>query len=191
MSTEFAKNITLLRKERQISQKQAAAELGVSQALLSHYEKGVRECGLSFLVKIAEYYNVSCDYLLGTVTESNEDEFNADTDNCESRKKLLCGAFNSLLRTVKGCGNSRIENGVISALMMSIYRIVRTLCSGADSDIPEYSAKGLAGAVISVSEAETESLARGMEYFSENPAVSEKFMEQCESMIKALVSSER
>ena len=62
---EFNRIIKLLRKERGITQKQAAEDLGVSQALLSHYEKGIRECGLDFVVKVADYYNVSCDYLLG------------------------------------------------------------------------------------------------------------------------------
>ena len=37
----------------------------MSQALLSHYEKGVRECGLDFVVRAADFYGVSCDYLLG------------------------------------------------------------------------------------------------------------------------------
>ena len=59
--SDFPRIITLLRKEKGLSQKQAALELGVSQALLSHYEKGIRECGLDFAVKIADYYNVSCD----------------------------------------------------------------------------------------------------------------------------------
>ena len=36
MNAEFPRLITLLRKEKGISQKQAAAELGISQALLSH-----------------------------------------------------------------------------------------------------------------------------------------------------------
>ena len=53
MNAEFPRLITLLRKEKGISQKQAAAELGISQALLSHYEKGVRECGLDFLIRCA------------------------------------------------------------------------------------------------------------------------------------------
>ena len=39
---EFNRIIKLLRKERGITQKQAAEDLGVSQALLSHYEKGIR-----------------------------------------------------------------------------------------------------------------------------------------------------
>ena len=66
---EFNRIIKLLRKERGITQKQAAEDLGVSQALLSHYEKGIRECGLDFVVRVADYYNVSCDYLLGRSAE--------------------------------------------------------------------------------------------------------------------------
>ena len=53
MGIEFNRIITLLRKERGITQKQAAQDLGVSQAQLSHYEKGIRECGLAFVVPVA------------------------------------------------------------------------------------------------------------------------------------------
>ena len=62
---EFNRIIKLLRTERGITQKQAAEDLHISQALLSHYEKGIRECGLDFVVRVADYYGVSCDYLLG------------------------------------------------------------------------------------------------------------------------------
>ena len=65
MNADFHRILTLLRKEKGVSQKQVAASLGISQALLSHYEKGIRECGLEFVVKVADYYGVSCDYLLG------------------------------------------------------------------------------------------------------------------------------
>ena len=65
MNTEFPRILTLLRKEKGLSQTQVAADMGISQALLSHYEKGIRECGLDFLVRISEYFDVSCDYLLG------------------------------------------------------------------------------------------------------------------------------
>ena len=65
MNTTFPRTLTLLRKERGISQKQAAAELGIKQALLSHYENGIRECGLDFLIKLSAYYEVSTDELLG------------------------------------------------------------------------------------------------------------------------------
>ena len=46
-------------------QRQVAADLGISQALLSHYENGTREPGLAFLVRACDYYGVTADYLLG------------------------------------------------------------------------------------------------------------------------------
>ncbi len=64
-STKFAEILCRLRKERGCSQKKAAGDLGISQALLSHYEKGIRECGLDFVIKCSEYYGVTTDYLLG------------------------------------------------------------------------------------------------------------------------------
>ena len=67
--TRFATILSRLRKERGISQKNAANDLGISQALLSHYEKGIRECGLDFVVKCSEYYGVTTDYLLGRTDE--------------------------------------------------------------------------------------------------------------------------
>ena len=63
--SKFASILSQLRKERGISQKKAATDLGISQALLSHYEKGIRECGLDFVIKCSEYYGVTTDYLLG------------------------------------------------------------------------------------------------------------------------------
>lgn len=65
MSISFATKISTLRREKNITQKVAAEELGISQALLSHYEKGIRECNLDFVVKAALYYDVSADFLLG------------------------------------------------------------------------------------------------------------------------------
>lgn len=63
--SKFAAVLSQLRKERGISQKKAANDLQISQALLSHYEKGIRECGLDFVIKCSEYYGVTTDYLLG------------------------------------------------------------------------------------------------------------------------------
>lgn len=65
MSTSISTRLVSLRKEKNLSQKEAAENLGVSQALLSHYEKGIRECGLDFLCRASTFYDVSTDYLLG------------------------------------------------------------------------------------------------------------------------------
>lgn len=65
MSTSISSRLISLRKDKNLSQKEAAEHLGVSQALLSHYEKGIRECGLDFLCRASTFYDVSTDYLLG------------------------------------------------------------------------------------------------------------------------------
>ena len=65
MATDFSRTLSLLRQEKGISQRKAAAALGVSQALLSHYENGIREPGLAFVSRVCDYYRVSADFLLG------------------------------------------------------------------------------------------------------------------------------
>ena len=64
MDRTFPQTLSALRRERNISQRQAAAELNISQALLSHYENGAREPGLNFVCRACDYYQVSADYLL-------------------------------------------------------------------------------------------------------------------------------
>ena len=39
--------------------------MGISQALLSHYENGLREPRLEFVVQVCDYYGVTADYILG------------------------------------------------------------------------------------------------------------------------------
>ncbi len=65
MPESFPKILSRLRKERRLNQRTAAAALHISQALLSHYENGLREPGLSFVDAACRYYGVSADYLLG------------------------------------------------------------------------------------------------------------------------------
>ena len=69
MTSKFSDRIKKLRKSFSLSQKEAALKLGVSQAQLSHYENGIRECSLDFVVTLAKFYGVSCDYLLGATNE--------------------------------------------------------------------------------------------------------------------------
>ena len=65
MATDFSRTLSMLRKEQGISQRKVAAALGISQALLSHYENGIREPGLGFVIKVCDYNGVTADYLLG------------------------------------------------------------------------------------------------------------------------------
>lgn len=74
MERTFPETLAALRRQRNISQRTAAAELHISQALLSHYENGAREPGLAFVCRVCEYYHVSADYLLCRSDRPNEAE---------------------------------------------------------------------------------------------------------------------
>ncbi len=142
MNTDFPRIITLLRKEKNLSQKQAAAELGISQALLSHYEKGIRECGLEFLVRIARYYDVSCDYLVGITPDrhgaklklddapDNETSYMTHSDILTNlNKKLIMNSVLVIFDILAKTGNKNLTNDVSSYLMASIYKMFRLLYS--------------------------------------------------------------
>ena len=65
MERAFSSTMSELRRARGLSQRAVAADLNISQALLSHYENGAREPGLGFVCRACDYYGVSADYLLG------------------------------------------------------------------------------------------------------------------------------
>ncbi len=92
MNKEFPRILTLLRTERGLSQKQVANDLNISQGLLSHYENGKRECNLDTLVRIAKYFDVSCDYLLGTTSIPNSIK-----NNPKQKNKTVTNALNEQL----------------------------------------------------------------------------------------------
>jgi transcriptional regulator with XRE-family HTH domain len=54
-----------LRKKRKISQLKLAMDLQLNQNAISRYETGAREADYETLIKIADYFDVSIDYLLG------------------------------------------------------------------------------------------------------------------------------
>ena len=62
---QFCANLSRLRREKGVSQRKAASDLNISQALLSHYENGAREPGLAFVCRACDYYGVTADFLLG------------------------------------------------------------------------------------------------------------------------------
>ena len=141
VNSEFPRILTLLRKEKGVSQKTAAASLQVSQALLSHYEKGIRECGLSFLVRAADYYGVSCDYMLGrtpdrTGTTLSIDEIpEADAAGKENlfrggiltvlNKKLIANSLNILFDKLNRAGSTDLVKEVSDYLMVAVYQMFR------------------------------------------------------------------
>lgn len=74
----FAQILSELRRTAGLSQRKAAADLNISQALLSHYENGAREPGLNFVCRVCDYYNVTADYLLGRSPNPDGVDLGAD-----------------------------------------------------------------------------------------------------------------
>ncbi len=141
MNADFPRVLTLLRKEKGISQKEVASRLGISQALLSHYEKGIRECGLDFLVSCAKFYGVSVDYMLGLSPETSgstikiDDIPEADALGKENifqgsvlpvlNKKLITNSLNILFDLLARTKNDKVITDVSDYLMLAVYRMFR------------------------------------------------------------------
>ncbi len=60
-----------IRKTKGISQLKMAMDLNTNQNTISRYETGEREPGINELIKIADYFNISVDYLLGRTDNPN------------------------------------------------------------------------------------------------------------------------
>ena len=146
MNAAFPRIMTLLRKERGISQKQVAADLHISQALLSHYEKGIRECGLDFVVHAADYYGVSCDYLLGRTADKNGaiiavDDIPEQDPAIEDKrlqngsvlptlnKKLIVNSLQVIFDLLQKCNNKALTAEVSNSLVQVTYVLFRRLYS--------------------------------------------------------------
>lgn len=144
MNKDFSRIITLLRKEKGLSQKKAACDLDISQALLSHYEKGIRECGLDFIIKLSNYYNVSCDYLLGKTPDKNGatlsiDEIPDSIQNKDNKfkgsvlpilnKKLIVNSISIIFDLLQKCNSKDLTSEVSSYLMICVYNVFRALYS--------------------------------------------------------------
>ena len=138
MNKDFPRIITFLRRERGISQKQAAKDLGISQSLLSHYEKGIRECGLDFLIRAADYYEVSADYLLGrtvqrsTVTAADlpdTGDFRHLNGNMVNRinHRLLTNTITIIYDLLAQTGSKRLTNAAGNYLMCAEYQVFRAI----------------------------------------------------------------
>lgn len=64
----LAEILTSLRQERGIYQKEIAVYLKVSVGTISNYEKGIHQPDLDTLCRLADFFGVSTDYLLGRTT---------------------------------------------------------------------------------------------------------------------------
>lgn len=62
---KFEENLKSLRERNNLSQIELSKKIGLSNVTLSQYEKGVRKPDIQTLALIAQFFNVTTDYLLG------------------------------------------------------------------------------------------------------------------------------
>lgn len=61
----FFQRLRDMREDSDLSQRQIAEYLGIAQTVYSRYERGFQTIPLEHLLALADYYNVSLDYLTG------------------------------------------------------------------------------------------------------------------------------
>lgn len=84
----FGQNLKKLRTSKNLSQSKLSKILGISSSTIGMYEQGRRFPDQTILTKIADFFDVSTDYLLGRNSQNPPTEFNNATDAMEFILKL-------------------------------------------------------------------------------------------------------
>ena len=87
MNTIFSIRLRELRKEHHISAEELAKKLNVNKSTISRYETGKTEPYLPFVIKIANYFNVSLDWLSG-ITNIRNWQQNSNSEIIANYEKL-------------------------------------------------------------------------------------------------------
>lgn len=114
----FSKRLLELRESRELSRQTAADSLQISRASLEYYEKGLRLPDVCVLAKIADFYDVSADYLLG-----RSDVMNIDADRQINAACDYSGLSEDCVLTLhqtNECVDYRIISDFISSLVIKL-----------------------------------------------------------------------
>ena len=139
LATDFSRTLSLLRQEKGISQRKAAAALGISQALLSHYENGIREPGLAFVARACDFYHVSADFLLGRTSSRDgsiieaAELYDASDEKgtlkgsilATLQKKLVVNTTGVLFDLLGKCGDRTAITAAGDYLSTALYTLLR------------------------------------------------------------------
>ena len=71
---KFSDKLRMLIEERNLTQKQVAIDLNVAASTMGEYVQGSSEPDFDTLIRIAEYFNVSTDYLLNRLSKNTVDQ---------------------------------------------------------------------------------------------------------------------
>lgn len=115
----FAERLRTLRKSKGLTQLELAKLLGVSTSTIGMYEQGRREPELNFVMKIASYFQVSSDFILGFEKKRDEEEKPIEYVLSEI-KELLLSQRKLIFRgeTIDSCQLDRVVDAIeLSAII--------------------------------------------------------------------------
>jgi len=210
MNDNFPRLLSLLRSERGISQKEVSGKLGVSQAVLSHYENGAREPGLDFVVKAADYYSVSADFLLGR-TMSRDDhaislgdlEKASETEDnvlkgsvlLTLNKRLIMASISLIFDILSKSAGSEVISNISDYFKITIYKVFRFLYGVNTKNMegffktPDYSWENISDAQLKVCEAKYKDLMVRPEEREKIPEMTNEYLSKNHStMLSALLN---
>ena len=127
MERSFGTTLSELRHSRDLSQRKLAADLNISQALLSHYENGTREPGLPFVCRVCDYFSVSADYILGR-------------SNDESSGLCATGAVAELSRSLDELDDNAVRKAALDYVDGAAKKMTLHLTYHEDLSLSEQSA---------------------------------------------------
>jgi len=143
----FSETLLALRKKSKQSQRTVSDKLGISQALLSHYEHGIREPRIGFISTLARYYGVSCDYLLGA-----DNELPPETQKCTNTVVSVLSEVNT--RFGQTALNSACD--LIEATSMRVESVLENPQKPYDPSLAVAVATAGAGFISAIREAQTQ-----------------------------------
>ncbi len=187
MAEGFPSILSKLRREKRINQRTAAAALNISQALLSHYENGLREPGLDFIHSACDYYGVSADYLLGRsplktrIPKSLQegDSFFAEFS------EVMALAFAELDKGLALSNSEEAREAAASILSVFMYGLLRGYDKSGKFEIPAALSPALCDAAIKARSARLQSLADDIEL---SFAVPPRLIKMAEAELAAIIN---
>ena len=97
---DFGARLLSLRKEKGVSQADVAEYIGLTVAAYQNYENGRREAGYDTISKLADFYGVTTDYLLGREPAPNPF---ADLNLSEDDEAEVIAKYMSLPPEIRAC----------------------------------------------------------------------------------------
>jgi transcriptional regulator with XRE-family HTH domain len=121
--------LKFLREEKKLNQADVAAFLGVSQQAYQRYENGSSEPNADGFIKLADYYNVSVDFLFGrtSIREMNtQDKWLSTPEEVEAVEQKIIDIYTQLSPKLRRAGIGMLMD-IIGGFMPDLSRITAAL----------------------------------------------------------------